>query len=165
MNTHKIHRVAAVMRVESISDRLLPRESIHRASAIVTDEYPEEYREGLRLFNEEEFFECHDVLEELWSETSGPEKKFIQGLIQASIALFHFGNENFGGAKKLYLSARKILDLYGDQFMGIELARFLCDFQTCFQELLDNTEAYPTTVALKDELVPKIRAIDKGIVV
>lgn len=131
----------------------------------MTDEYPEQYREGLRLFNEEEFFECHDVLEELWSETTGPQKKFIQGLIQASIALFHFGNENFGGAKKLYLSARKILDQYGDQFMGIELGQFLNDFQRCFQELLDNTEAYPTTVALQDELVPKIRAIDKGIVV
>ena len=26
-------------------------------------DYPEQYREGLRLFNEEEFFDCHDVLE------------------------------------------------------------------------------------------------------
>lgn len=123
----------------------------------MTDEYPEQYREGLRLFNEEEFFECHDVLEELWSDTTGEERKFIQGLIQASIALFHFGNENFGGAKKLYISARKNLDPYGGEYMGILLGTFLQDFQLCFQELLDNTEVYPTTVALKDELVPKIQ--------
>ncbi len=128
------------------------------------DDYPEQYREGLRLFNEEDFFECHDILEELWSETMGPEKKFIQGLIQASIALFHFGNENFGGAKKLYLSARKNLDPYGEAFMGIELGSFLRDFQRCFQELLDNTEVYPTTVTLQDELVPKIQAINEGLV-
>jgi predicted metal-dependent hydrolase len=57
-------------------------------------EYPEKYLEGIRLFNAEDFFECHDVLEELWSETLGEEKKFYQGLIQASVALFHFGNEN-----------------------------------------------------------------------
>ena len=119
-------------------------------------EYPVQYREGLRLFNEEEFFECHDVLEELWSETLGEEKKFIQGLIQAAIALFHFGNENFGGAKKLYISAMKNLDPYGDDYMGLQLGRFLTDFQACFQELLDNTENYPTTVSLKDELVPKV---------
>jgi predicted metal-dependent hydrolase len=125
----------------------------------VADELPEQYREGLRLFNEEEFFECHDVLEELWSETVGADRKFLQGLIQASIALFHFGNENFGGAKKLYLSAKKNLDLFGDEFMGIRLAAFLQDFQTCFQELLDNTETYPTTVAIRDELVPKIRYV------
>lgn len=130
----------------------------------MADEYPEQYREGLRLFNEEEFFDCHDVLEELWSEATGAEKKFIQGLIQASIALFHFGNENFGGAKKLYVSARKNLDPFGDCFMGIKLGAFLEDFQRCFQELLDNTEVYPTTVTIKDELVPKIQSISEGLV-
>ena len=130
----------------------------------MTDELPEQYREGLRLFNEEEFFECHDVLEELWSETVGKERKFLQGLIQASIALFHFGNENFGGAKKLYLSAVKNLDLHGDEFMGIKLGEFLQDFQRCFQELLDNTEDYPTTVAIRDELVPKIRYVTQELI-
>ena len=93
----------------------------------------------------------------------GAEKKFIQGLIQASIALFHFGNENFGGAKKLYISARKNLDPYGNEFMGIRLASFLEDFQRCFQELLDNAEVYPTTVTLQDELVPKIRTVSEGL--
>jgi len=127
----------------------------------VIDELPAQYREGVRLFNEEEFFECHDVLEELWSESVGDERKFLQGLIQASIALFHFGNENFGGAKKLYLSAINKLDPYRDEFMGIMLSDFLNDFQSCFQELLDNTEAYPTTVAIRDELVPKIRYVSQ----
>jgi predicted metal-dependent hydrolase len=127
----------------------------------VTDELPEQYREGLRLFNDEEFFDCHDVLEELWSETVGTERKFLQGLIQASIALFHFGNENFGGAKKLYFSAMKNLEPHGHEFMGIKLGEFLQDFQRCFQELLDNTEIYPTTVAIRDELVPKIRYVSQ----
>jgi uncharacterized protein len=129
---------------------------------IVTEEFPEQYREGLRLFNDEEFFECHEVLEELWSETVGADRKFLQGLIQAAVALFHFGNENFGGAKKLYLSAHKNLDLFGDEFMGIQLSLFLLDFRQCFQELLDNTEAYPTTVGIRDELVPKIRYVSEG---
>lgn len=126
-------------------------------------DYPEQYRAGLKLFNEEEFFDCHDVLEELWSHAEGEEKKYLQGLIQAAVALFHFGNENFGGAKKLYISARKNLDPYGDDYLGVELGRFLTDFQACFQELLDNTEDYPTTVSLKDELVPKIRASDEAL--
>jgi predicted metal-dependent hydrolase len=128
---------------------------------VVSEEYPEQYRAGLRLFNDEEFFDCHDVLEELWSELEGPGKKYVQGLIQAAIALFHFGNENFGGAKKLYISARKNLDPYGDEYMGVELGRFLTDFQACFQELLDNQEDYPTTVSLRDELVPKIHVSDE----
>lgn len=127
----------------------------------VIDELPAQYREGVRLFNEEEFFECHDVLEELWAESVGDERLFLQGLIQASIALFHFGNENFGGAKKLYLTASTKLAPYGDEFMGIRLSAFLSDLKRCFQELLDNTEAYPTTVAIRDELVPKIQYVSQ----
>ncbi len=121
---------------------------------------PEQYVEGLRLFNQEDFFECHDVLEELWSETLGEEKKFIQGLIQAAIALFHFGNENYGGAKKLYLTSTKLLGSYGSEYMGLALQRFLDDFAACFTELLANTEDYPTTVALRDELVPKMHLVE-----
>jgi predicted metal-dependent hydrolase len=130
---------------------------------LVTD-YPAQYREGLRLFNEEEFFDAHDIWEELWAETQGEEKKFIQGLIQASVALFHFGNENFGGAKKLYHSSRKYLEPYGDDYMGLELGRFLADFQICFRELIENAEAYPTTVFLKDELVPKMHVSDQALI-
>jgi len=122
--------------------------------------YPEKYLEGIRLFNEEEFFECHDVLEELWSETLGEEKKFLQGLIQASVALFHFGNENLGGARKLYESARKNLEPYGPSYLGLDLAKFLDDMKRCFQELLEAGEVYPAGVELRDELVPTIILAD-----
>ena len=123
-------------------------------------ELPAQYLEGIRLFNEEDFFECHEVLEELWSEMQGPERKFVQGLIQAAIALFHFGNENFGGAKKLYQSSTKLLNEHATACLGLDLPQFLTDFDTCFRELLENQEAYPTTVALRDELVPKLRLLE-----
>jgi len=124
-------------------------------------EYPEKYLEGLRLFNEEEFFECHDVLEELWTEAPGDEKKFLQSLIQAAVALFHFGNENLGGARKLYESMRRNLEPYGDEYWGIDLAKFRSDMKHCFQELLEAGNVYPTGVQLIDERVPKI-VLDVG---
>ena len=122
----------------------------------MSDGYPPQYLEGLRLFNEEEFFEAHDVWEELWSESMGDEKKFLQGLIQVSVSLFHFGNDNFGGARKLYDSARGRLEPYRPGFMGVDLESFLTDYQACFQELLSHTDRYPTDIQLRDELVPKI---------
>lgn len=131
----------------------------------MTAEFPERYREALRLFNEQEFFECQEVLEELWSESTGAAKRFVQGLMQASVALFQFGNRNLSAAKKLYTSARTILETYGERFMGIELGKFLREFQACFQELLSDTEDQPDVVALRADLVPKIREVDKGIVV
>ncbi len=118
--------------------------------------YEEKYLEGIRLFNSEEFFECHDILEELWSETLGHDKKFYQGLIQASVALFHFGNENLGGARKLYESARQNLEPYGPSYLGLDVTNFLNDMKRCFQELLDAGDVYPQGVELLDDRVPKI---------
>jgi predicted metal-dependent hydrolase len=122
----------------------------------MSDAYPEQYLEGLRLFNAEEFFESHEVLEELWAETQDERRKFYQGLIQAAVALLHFGNGNLGGAKKVYLSCRKYLEPFQPQCEGLDVARFLADLQYCFQELLDNQEAYPTGVELADDRIPKI---------
>lgn len=122
----------------------------------MSENYHALYLEGIRLFNEEDFFESHEVLEELWSETQDERRKFYQGLIQAAVALLHFGNENFGGAKKVYESSRKYLEPYRPHYEGIAVDEFLQSMQFCFQELLDCTENYPTTVQLRDERVPKI---------
>jgi predicted metal-dependent hydrolase len=120
-------------------------------------EYPEKYLEGIRLFNEQEFFECHEVLEELWSETIGDEKKFYQGLIQAAVALFHFGNENLGGARKLYNSASTNLERYRPFYQGLDLEKFFSDMKFCFQELLEAAQTYPAGVELIDDRIPRIQ--------
>jgi predicted metal-dependent hydrolase len=130
------------------------------SDSVAEQDIADRYLEGIRLFNEEEFFECHDVLEEIWSECQGEEKSFLQGLIQASVALFHFGNENYGGAKKLYVTSLKRLDAYADEYMGIQLARFRDDFRRCFAELMASPEAYPTGMTLQDDLVPKIHFVE-----
>jgi uncharacterized protein len=118
--------------------------------------YPAQYLEGLRLFNAEDFFESHEVLEELWGETQDERKKFYQGLIQAAVALLHFGNGNLGGAKKVYLTSRKYLEAYRPKFEGLDVTRLLDDMQYCFQELIDNQEACPAGIELHDDRVPKI---------
>ena len=58
-----------------------------------------QYRAGIELFNKCEFFEAHDVWEELWSEYRGEDRTFYQGLIQVAVALHHFGNGNIRGRK------------------------------------------------------------------
>jgi uncharacterized protein len=128
----------------------------------MSSSYPELYLEGLRLFNEAEFFECHDVLEELWGESLGDEREFYQGLIQAAVALFHFENGNLGGAKRMYDSACRYLQPYGAEYMGIDLQRFLDDLKVCFQELSEARGQYPAHVVLKSDRVPKIAASNQS---
>ncbi len=122
----------------------------------MTDDYPDQYLEGLHLFNEREFFACHDVLEELWTETVGEERRFLQGLIQAAVGLFHFGNGNLGGARKMYLAAVEKLHPYGDRYWGLHLEEFLTDLQAVFQELLDAKGEYPHAVTLQEDRIPRM---------
>src|SRR2546425_1126991 len=44
------------------------------------------FRDGIRLFNEEYFFEAHEHLEGLWHKERGEPRQFLQGLIQICAA-------------------------------------------------------------------------------
>lgn len=122
----------------------------------MTRAYPQRYLEGIRLFNAREFFECHDVLEDLWTETLGEEREFYQGLIQAAVALFHFETGNLGGARKMYVSARRYLEPYRPRYAGVDLEKFLADFKHCFQPLLDAGNVYPHGLELDEDCIPSI---------
>lgn len=113
------------------------------------------YAEGIRHFNACDFFEAHETWEELWTEYRGPARRYYQGLIQAAVALHHFGNGNIRGAKKVYLSSRTYLDEYQPAYLGLNLAAFLEQYQRCFAEVLASTEEFPS-IEVDPELIPEI---------
>ena len=78
---------------------------------------------GVRLFNQENFFEAHDVWEQVWKNAEGEEKTFYQGLIQAAAALLHVQRGNSVGAISVYLKSRPQLDPVPAVWMGVELGR------------------------------------------
>ncbi|MBZ5680071.1 MAG: DUF309 domain-containing protein [Acidobacteriia bacterium] len=83
------------------------------------------YRRGIQLFNREEFFEAHEVWEDVWREAEGREKKFLQGLIQVAVAFHHHSTGNLVGARSLLGRARKNLAGYPEGFLGIRVAGLL----------------------------------------
>ena len=86
--------------------------------------YPHEYLEGLRLFNAGEYFECHEMLEDLWHPAEGQERLHYQGLIQAAIAVEHFRKGNWTGAVGLYDKACEKWSQLPAQYMGVDLKGF-----------------------------------------
>lgn len=112
--------------------------------------------EGVRLFNEREFFACHDELEEVWGDTLGTDREFYQGLIHAAVALHHFEEGNLGGARKMYGSARRYLRPYTPSHGGIALNMFLSQLRECFADLLVTTGEYPAGVTLQPGRIPTI---------
>ena len=53
------------------------------------------------LFNRKLYFECHDLLEEAWSEAKGEDHDLLQSLIHVSVGLYHVAAGNHKGAKSL----------------------------------------------------------------
>ena len=78
--------------------------------------------EGLRCYQNEEFFEAHEHWETSWLACTEPEKTFLQSLIQVSAAFHHLRRENDRGAISLLSRALLRLENYPDSFGGIDVA-------------------------------------------
>jgi len=61
-------------------------------------EKDEKFQRGILHFNAQEFFEAHEVWEEVWLVEAEPEKTFLQGIIQIAAAFHHYLRENPDGA-------------------------------------------------------------------
>ena len=118
-------------------------------------EYDARYLAGIEHFNRCDFFESHEFWEEMWADESGPSRKFLQGLIQAAVALHHFGNGNIRGAKKLYYGSRGYLEHYRPFHMGLDLEKFLAEMDTCFAAVVASVEEFPQIEIVADH-IPEI---------
>jgi uncharacterized protein len=106
---------------------------------------PHEFRHGIDLFNRGEFYDAHEVLEDVWRASEGPEKKFLQGLIQLAVAMHHYSRGNHVGARSLLARAARNLRGYPEDFMGIPLSRVLQSIAECECALEAGTALPPLT--------------------
>ena len=137
----------------------LPRDCCRKLSRMSETTYDPLYLQGIEHFNVCDFFEAHEVWEELWTDYHGESRKFYQGLIQVAVALHHYGNGNIRGAKKLFLSSTAYLTPYRPRHMGLDLDKFLGQFAACFSEVLANQEEFPK-LEINAELIPEIHLED-----
>jgi hypothetical protein len=98
--------------------------------------YDSRYLAGVLLFNEQDYFEAHEVWEDLWADSAGAERRFYQGLIQAAVGLCHFSNGNLNGAAKLYRSSKDYMSASGARFLGLDVADFWRQMEACFRPVL-----------------------------
>src|SRR5713101_1296440 len=80
--------------------------------------------EGVHLFNEERFWECHEVLEQAWHVSKGVERDAIQSIILTAASFVHYqkGEEEIclsilkrARAKMASAKTSEIIDLEGLQ--------------------------------------------------
>jgi hypothetical protein len=117
--------------------------------------YDPRYLAGILFFNQRDFFEAHEVWESIWLETTGPGRTFYQGLIQAAVALYHFGNGNLRGAMKLYRTSRAYMAPYGFMYLGLDIDGFWKQMECCFKPLLDDPNP-DRSLTPEESLIPSI---------
>jgi len=81
------------------------------------------FERGIAHFNAREFFQAHEVWEELWLRAPAQEKAFLQGIIQIAAAFHHYRRGNLRGAKSLVAAGVAKMSQYPDGYRGIDAAR------------------------------------------
>ena len=98
------------------------------------------YSVGLALFNEQRFFEAHEVLEDVWRESSGEARLFLQGVVQAAVGLHHLSQRNLVGASGVLSRAIRNLSDYPEQYGRINVAGLREALAGCLEALAAERE-------------------------
>jgi predicted metal-dependent hydrolase len=94
----------------------------------------ETLREGIDLFNQERFWEAHEILEEIWHPATGVERDIIQGLILTAAALVHYQKNEKAVCVSILGRAKEKLGKL-DNFKGLDIKRLRAGIE---QTLKDN---------------------------
>jgi predicted metal-dependent hydrolase len=91
--------------------------------------------EGVKLFNDSDFFAAHDFFEDLWMEANKEDEKFYQGLVQISVGCFHLICGNLSGAKsQISKGINKLLD-FSPEYNNLEVVKIISKFEKILIDL------------------------------
>lgn len=101
-------------------------------------ELPARFYDALSLLDRGEYFECHEVLEELWLEETTSLRLLYQGILQVAVGCYHLTvrHNRRGGVNKLREGLAKL-----QTFPAVVGALDLEDLRQQVQALLDRVQA------------------------
>lgn len=111
------------------------------------------YLAYLVYFNRDrDYFECHEVLEELWLDKD--RDPLYKALLQTAVGLYHFRNGNVRGGKIMLNGAYEVLRKYPDITLGIYLGKLVQEIGEYARKLEDYEERpftyYDLTIDIAD---------------
>jgi len=109
-------------------------------------------REGIRLFNDRQFFASHEVLEHFYQDTEAENKPFLEGLIQLAAAFRMFSD--FGEVKgpvRMIHQALIRFENFQPAFLQVRV-KDLCQTAEAWAKAAEAANAQPSTATM-----PKIQ--------
>ena len=115
------------------------------------------FLEGLELFNKGEYYECHEVIEELWLETPPNDlhRDLYKGVIQAAAAIYQYQRGIWSGAIGLCRTSVEYLEKYGAEALGLDVQGLAGEMRLYFAGLLEWKGA-ADTVPPPPKRVPRV---------
>ena len=105
-------------------------------SSECTDEEARLFHKGLELFNSSEWFEAHEIWEDIWHMASGDKKRFYQGLIQYAVTIEHIRRGNPRGVRCVYQTAQTKFVGLDDVYMGFNIPKQLAELDRIVEPVL-----------------------------
>ncbi|MDQ3932190.1 MAG: DUF309 domain-containing protein [Actinomycetota bacterium] len=78
---------------------------------------------AIELWNEERFFEAHEVLEDVWQAAPEEDRRFWQGIIQVAVGCVHHQRGNVHGTSALLHKAADKLADYPEVHHGVDVGQ------------------------------------------
>lgn len=117
--------------------------------------YESLYIDYLIYFNrDQDYFECHEVLEELWLERD--RDSLNKGLLQIAVGLYHFRNGNLRGGSMMLQSSVDLLEPYPDTTLGINLGVLVQEVKELVKELSESNARSVTYRDLSIRIVDEV---------
>jgi predicted metal-dependent hydrolase len=90
------------------------------------DEERRLFHEGIRLFNEQSFFEAHDAWEEVWSAVQNRRREqFYRAIIRSAVCLVLLQSGRAVGTRQVFVDCVTTFEGLPPVFMGIDIQRHI----------------------------------------
>ncbi|MBF0170144.1 MAG: DUF309 domain-containing protein [Nitrospinae bacterium] len=118
-------------------------------------------REGVRLFNEQAYYRCHDAFEAVWIKTAGAERHYYQGLIQIAVAFYKIREEkNWRGATSLLTTGIGHLKCVDPGDVELNIERLVQESQAILEVL--NAIGAERISEISSSMLPKLHYLPEA---
>lgn len=111
---------------------------------VVPMKLPQGVRDGIELFNQGKFHECHDAIEPIWLAEKHPIRLFYAAILQIGIAFYHWEHARLDVAQRMFTIGKLKLRHFMPQYLGVNT-----------QNLLSQVTSSEEILQRGDQLIPK----------
>ncbi len=117
---------------------------------VIRIEWPNAAWIALRHFNDRDYFEAHDVWEEIWMDQRGPARLFYQGMIQAAVGCYKADFGVYNGAVRLLARSLGKFDAAGPVDVPFDIDPFRADIRSFLALVRERGPEGLSTLAVDD---------------